>query len=230
MKKGILLFTALLLNIHAADEIVACNLNKVLHSWWKKEEAFVRISTEALKYKQRAGVLKGKLAATVKEFQESLIKSQNQVLSEKVRAEASIKAKELRENYKNQDAANKKFTQSAKQQMNRIQSAEMGKLLIEIRQIVTGEAEKKGYTIVLDSSDSSMRPTSVLFVKSHLDITEDIIKLLKASAPKKPEEKKPAEKKPAEKKPEAKKPEAKKPEAKKPEAKKPEDKKPAAKK
>ena len=50
----------------------------------------------------------------------------------------------------------------------------------EIRELIRKHAEKKGYAIVLDSTDAG-GSAAVLYHRESIDITEDVLKMLKES-------------------------------------------------
>ncbi|HVV01418.1 MAG TPA: OmpH family outer membrane protein, partial [Verrucomicrobiae bacterium] len=66
------------------------------------------------------------------------------------------------------------------EKMNRVRES----IIADIKNIAVAKAKEKGFALVLDSAAQSINKTPVvLYSDTSMDITEDVIKQLNASAP-----------------------------------------------
>ena len=168
----------------AQDKIAFIDLNKAFNEYGKTKEADQQL-------KDRAEEFNAERKALIKEYEDlqDVFKqlrddSQNQALSEDVRAEKRAQAEEKLVALREFESKIRSFDGTRKKQLES-QSRRMRQSIIEeINTVLQTYAKNQGYTAVIDSSGESLNQVPfIVYRNDKLDITDDVLKIINESAP-----------------------------------------------
>jgi len=165
-------------------KIATFDLGKVFTNFYKTKLAEVSINDRRTQIlKDENGMIEDLKKGEI-EYKALLAGSNDQALSaderDKKKLAADTKLKDLQQT----KAALDQYDQSAKSQLADQSQRLREKILAEIKDAVNARAKTGGYTLVIDSSASTLNITPVIFYNNgQADFTAEILKQLNAGAP-----------------------------------------------
>ena len=155
----IIFFLTFSTNIFAQDKIVYLDVNRLLN----ESEAGKYLNSELNKINNSNIEEFKKIENTIKSEEEKILKQKNILKTE----EFNSKVDELRDKYKSyQDFKNNK-----NEEINKIRNDAGSKILKIVNEILSDYSTDKEISLIIDKKN-------IVIGKTHLDVTEDILKLL----------------------------------------------------
>ncbi len=189
MNKKYLAFVSALALVIAAPafanvKIATVSMERLFDGYYKREEAFDRLSSVQRQAQEEAEERAAPLQRMQEELQELEERAENQLLSEEARAdlmqEFNMKLQRL------QQAAqeHRRWEQQKMQELQQRQQTIRMNLIEEIRDVVLAVAREDGVELVFDTSDvTGSGVPSVLYAASGFDMTDKVMRELNRSAP-----------------------------------------------
>ena len=155
----IIFFLFFCTNIFAEDKIVYLDVNRLLN----ESEAGKYLNSELNKINNSNVEEFKKIETTIKSEEENILKQKNILKTE----EFNSKVDELRDKYKSyQDFKNNK-----NEEINKIRNDAGSKILKIVNEILSDYSTDKEISLIIEKKN-------IVIGKTHLDVTEDILKLL----------------------------------------------------
>ena len=172
------------------ERVAVADMGRILESYWKYPLAEQRLKHKVRELKLKFRELdKEHIELTLEHIKVELA-IESPVLSQAARQRKMQEAAELRERINEKANEIKRRSKERKGELNRFIMRERTALLKEIREIIAPYAEKEGYSLIIDNSGNLVgRPSTLIYFKPALDITDKLLKILnkghegKASAP-----------------------------------------------
>lgn len=194
-----LLLTLVLLGVLAVNagaqtpqKIGTVDLRKVFDNYYKTRQADAGLKEEAAEMDNQRKDMIEKFRKDEQEYQKAMEKAGDQAVSAEARDKGRKEAEKMLVDLKEREAAIQTFERTARAQLDEKRRRLREKVLVEIREVINQKARAAGFNFVLDSAADSFNQTAVLlFTTGENDITEQVLGVLNANAPKIEETKKP---------------------------------------
>ncbi|MCC5805023.1 MAG: OmpH family outer membrane protein [Opitutales bacterium] len=165
-------------------KIATVSMERLFDGYYKREEAFDRLSSVQRQAQEEAEERAAPLQRMQEELQELEERAENQLLSDEARAdlmqEFNMKLQRL------QQAAqeHRRWEQQKMQELQQRQQTIRMNLIEEIRDVVLAVAREDGVELVFDTSDvTGSGVPSVLYASSGFDMTDKVMRELNRGAP-----------------------------------------------
>ena len=155
----IIFFLFFCTNIFAEDKIVYLDVNRLLN----ESEAGKYLNSELNKINNSNIEEFKKIENTIKSEEEKILKQKNILKTE----EFNSKVDELRDKYKSYQ----KFKNNKNEEINKIRNDAGSKILKIVNEILSDYSTDKEISLIIEKKN-------IVIGKTHLDVTEDILKLL----------------------------------------------------
>jgi len=183
----VLLLVALSTGIVSAQpvpKIATFDLGKVFTNYYKTKLAEVSINDRRNQILKDENGMMEDLQKGEAEYKGLLADANNQVLSQDERDKKKVAADAKLKDLQQTKAALDEYDQSAKQQLADQSQRLREKILAEIKDAVNAKAKTGGYSLIIDSTASSINATPIIFYNNgQADLTTELLKQLNAGAP-----------------------------------------------
>lgn len=161
------------------DRIMFVNMNKVFDEFYKTKKGEEQLREQEQEFRTELKSMVDQLKALQDAFKLAREESEDRVLSEEARnarrAEAEEKLVELRE----MDAKIRRFEETRRRQIADQMKRMRDKLVVEIREVLSGYAKSQGFLAVMDASGDNLNAVpNILYYDPSRDITAALIELL----------------------------------------------------
>ena len=175
-----------------AQKIGTVDLRKLFDNYYKTKQADAGLKEEAAEMDKQRKDMVEKFRKDEQDYQKALEKANDQAVSADARDKGKKEAEKMLMDLKEREAAINAFERTARTQLGEKQRRLRDKVLVDIREVINQKAKAAGFTLVLDSAADSFNQTPVLlYTAGENDITELVLGVLNANAPKIEESKKP---------------------------------------
>ena len=161
------------------------DMERLFKDYYKTKIANAKLKKQAETYKDYAGKLAASQLKLQEEFKDLRDASQNIALSETQRESKRLAAQDKYRQLKSKEMELEQYQREKRMQL-RDQETKMRKdLITEIRKAIAKYAKQHSYTVVFDSSGKTLNNIpSVIYFKTEMDITEDILVIINKGAEK----------------------------------------------
>ncbi|MBC8001215.1 MAG: OmpH family outer membrane protein [Opitutaceae bacterium] len=167
------------------QKIGTVDLRKLFDNYYKTKQADAALKEEAAEMdKQRKDMIE-KFRKDEQDYQTARDKASDQAVSAESRDKSKKEADKMLVDLKEREAVIQAFERTARTQLAEKQRRLRDKVLVEIREVINQKAKAAGFNLVLDSAADSFNQTPVLiYTAGDNDITEQVLGVLNANAPK----------------------------------------------
>lgn len=161
------------------ERIVFVDMNKVFDEFYKTKLAEGQLKEQETEYRDELKKMVDKFKELQESFRQAREESEDRVLSEEARssrrAEAEEKLVELRE----MEGKIRRFEETRRRQIADQMKRVRDKLVVEIKETLTGYARKEGFIAVVETSGDNLNGVpNILYFDPSRDITAPLIELL----------------------------------------------------
>lgn len=161
------------------ERIVFVDMNKVFDEFYKTKLAEGQLKEQEAEYKDELKKMVDKFKALQEAFRQAREESEDRVLSEEARrsrrADAEEKLVELRE----MEGKIRRFEETRRRQIADQMKRVRDKLVVEIKETLSGYARKEGFIAVIETSGDNLNGVpNILYFDPSRDITAPLIELL----------------------------------------------------
>jgi outer membrane protein len=161
------------------ERIVFVDMNKVFDEFYKTKLAEGQLKEQEAEYRDELKKMVDSFKQLQEAFRQAREESEDRVLSEEARnarrAEAEEKLVELRE----MEGKIRRFEETRRRQIADQMKRVRDKLVVEIKETLSGYAKKEGFIAVLETSGDNLNGVpNVLYYDASRDITAALIDLL----------------------------------------------------
>lgn len=179
---GSLAFSA---SAQTQQKIGTVDLRKVFDNFYKTKQADAGLKEEAAEMTKQSKDMIEKFRKDEQEYQKALEKASDQAVSAEVRDKGKKEAEKMLGDLKEREAAIQAFERTARTQLEEKKRRLRDKVLVEIREVINQKAKAAGFNLLFDSAADSFNQTPVLlYTAGDNDITEQVLSVLNANAPK----------------------------------------------
>ena len=176
---GTLLMTFLAGSAFAQGRIATIDLNKAFNGYWKKKDAEALLKDQQTDMEKELKAMSDDYKKINEAYSKLLDSASDPAVSgdekDKRKGQADDKLKQLKEKQDQYTA----FKNRAEMDLAERRKSVISRIISEIRNVVSAEAKKQNYALVMDSGDEA----AVVYSNSENDITQVIIKQLNDTAP-----------------------------------------------
>ena len=167
------------------QKIGTVDLRKLFDNFYKTKQADAGLKEEAAEMDKQRKEMVEKFRKDEQEYQKALEKANDQAVSAESRDKAKKDAEKMLVDLKEREGAINAFERTARTTLGEKQRRLRDKVLVEIREVINQKAKAAGFNLVLDSAADSFNQTPVLlYTAGDYDITEQVLAVLNANAPK----------------------------------------------
>jgi outer membrane protein len=196
---GLLLMSLLGGSACAQGRLATIDLKKVFENYYKKKQAQAAIDDRKADMEKDIKSMIGEYEKTNGVYQTMLADANNSALSADEREKRKKSAEEAFKQLKEMEDSIRKYQRQAETTLDEQRSRLIDNIVAEIRTVVTAKAKSAGFSLVFDTSATSVNRTPVvLYSNNENDLTDAILTQLNLAAPLEPpktEEKEPKEEK-----------------------------------
>jgi outer membrane protein len=167
------------------NKIGVVDMERLFRDYYKTKIANARLKKQAETYKEYADKLAASQLNLQEEFKELRDASQNIALSATQRESKRLAAQDKYRQLKSKEMELEQYQREKRMQL-RDQETKMRKdLITEIRKAIAKYTKQHAFTIVFDSSGKTLNNIpSVIYFRTEMDITEDILGIINKGAEK----------------------------------------------
>jgi outer membrane protein len=182
----------------AQSKIGTIDLRKVFDNYWKKKQAEAQLKDRQADMEKEDKNMLEDYKKMKEDYQVLLASASDQAVTPDERDKRKKAAEDKLKQMKDLEETVRQYETQARNTLLDQSQRTRGKILDEIRTVISARAKAAGYSLVVDTASESANATPVvLFTNNENDITDVIIKELNAAAPleaPKPEDKAPDKK------------------------------------
>lgn len=170
---------------HAEIKVATVDMNKIFQGYWKTKQAENSINEAKASAKKELDSKKATSQTTYNEITKMNTDLQKSELSKTKKAAESKKRDEKIAEFNTQMKEIKQFTMSREQDLQQRAVRMRNDIVKKIQDLINAKAKSSGYDYVLDVSGKSLNGVPViLYSKSDVDFTNEIIKEMNKDEPK----------------------------------------------
>lgn len=165
-------------------KIATVSMERLFDGYYKREEAFDRLSSVQRQAQEEAEERAAPLQRMQEELQELEERAENQLLSEEARAEIMREYQMKLQGLQQAAQQHQRWQQEKMQELQQRQQQIRMNLIEEIRDVVLAVAREDGFELVFDTSDvTGSGVPAVLYAASGFDMTDKVMRELNRGAP-----------------------------------------------
>lgn len=180
-----IVFSSLGLNA-AEQKIGVVDMDKLFKGFYKTKLSNTKLKKQAEVFKRYAEGLAESQLKLREEFVALRDASLNVAYSETQRESKRLAAQDKYRQLKDKETEIEQYKREKRMQMRKKELKFRKNILLEIRKAIAKYAKKSGFTLVLDSSGRTLNDIpSVLYYKTEIDFTDEILDIINKGAEKK---------------------------------------------
>src|SRR5215831_3456214 len=180
----LLLFFLLSGSAWAQSKIGTIDLRKVFDNYWKKKQAEAQLKDRQADMEKEDKNMLEDYKKMKEDYQVLLASASDQAVTPDERDKRKKAAEDKLKQMKDLEETVRQYETQARNTLLDQSQRTRGKILDEIRTVISARAKAAGYSLVIDTASESANATPVvLFTNNENDITDAILKELNASAP-----------------------------------------------